>query len=81
MRASINEVLRLLEPLAGDARLEYRFFFWEQQGMLKRILLIGAVVGIALAHGVVLYKIDVGARSHSSDVKTVMVSRTRRALW
>jgi hypothetical protein len=57
------------------------FSFWEQQGMLKRIFLVGAVVGIALAHGIVLYKIDVGARSHTNDVKTVMVSRTRRALW
>ncbi len=53
--------------------------FWEQQVMLKRIFLIGALVGIALAHGIVLYKIDVGARSN--DVKTVMVSRSHRALW
>jgi hypothetical protein len=47
--------------------------------MLKRIFLIGAAIGIVLAHGVVLYKIDVGARS--SDVKTVMASRSHRALW
>jgi hypothetical protein len=82
MRASINEVLRLFwnRPLAMRA-WNTDSSFWEQQGMLKRIFLIGAVVGIALAHGVVLYKIDVGARSHSNDVKTVMVSRTRRALW
>jgi hypothetical protein len=52
---------------------------WGQQVMLKRIFFIGAVVGIALAHGVVLYKIDVGARSN--DAKTIMASRSHRALW
>ena len=31
--------------------------------MLKRILLIAAIVGIAAAHGAVFYKIDAGVRS------------------
>jgi hypothetical protein len=52
---------------------------WELQVMLKRIFLIGAAIGILLSHAVVLYKIDVGARSN--DVKTVMASRSHRALW
>lgn len=51
----------------------------EQQVILKNIVLIGAIAGIALAHGVVLYKIDSGFRS--SDVKPVMVSRSHRAAY
>ena len=51
----------------------------EQQVILKSIVLIGAIAGIALAHGVVLYKIDSGVRS--SDVKPVMVSRSHRAAY
>jgi hypothetical protein len=51
----------------------------EQRVMLNRIFLIGAIVGIALAHGIVLYKIDTGIRS--SDVKPVMASRSHRAFW
>jgi hypothetical protein len=47
--------------------------------MLNRIFLIGAIVGIALAHGIVLYKIDTGIRS--SDIKPVMASRSHRAFW
>jgi hypothetical protein len=47
--------------------------------MLKRIFLMGAIASIALAHGVVLYKIDSGARS--SDVKPMMAARTHRAFW
>ena len=47
--------------------------------MLKRILLIGAIVGIAVAHGVVLYKIDTGARA--ADAKQEMASGTRRAAY
>jgi hypothetical protein len=46
---------------------------------LSRILLIGAIAGIVLAHGIVLYKIDSGVRS--SDVKQVMASRSHRAFW
>jgi len=42
-------------------------FLREQQVRLGRILLIGAVAGILLAHAIVLYKIDTGVRS--SDVK------------
>ena len=47
--------------------------------MLKRILLIAAIVGIAVAHGVVLYKIDTGVRS--ADAKQEMASGTRRAAY
>ncbi|MES2192998.1 MAG: hypothetical protein V4517_01160 [Pseudomonadota bacterium] len=47
--------------------------------MLKRILLIGAIVGIAMAHGIVLYKIDTGVRS--ADAKQEMASGTRRAAY
>jgi hypothetical protein len=47
--------------------------------MFKRIFLLGAIVGIALAHGIVLYKIDTGVRS--SDVKPVTASRSHKAFW
>ena len=47
--------------------------------MLNRLLLIGVMVGLALAHGVVLYKIDAGVRS--ADANQVMASRTRRAAY
>ena len=47
--------------------------------MLNRLFLIGAIAGIALAHGIVLYKIDKGARS--SDAAQVMASRSHRAFW
>jgi hypothetical protein len=47
--------------------------------MLKHIFLIGALGGIVLAHGIVLYKIDTGLRSN--DLKPVMASRSHRALW
>jgi hypothetical protein len=40
---------------------------------------IGVIAGIALAHGVVLYKIDTGVRS--SDVRPMMAARTHRAFW
>jgi hypothetical protein len=43
------------------------------------MLLIGAIVGIAVAHGVVLYKIDKGVRS--ADPKQEMASGTRRAAY
>jgi hypothetical protein len=46
--------------------------------MLTRIFLISAAVGIVLAHGVVLYKIDKGIRSND-----VMASRSQvhKAFW
>jgi hypothetical protein len=47
--------------------------------LLSRLVLIGAVAGIAFAHGVVLYKIDTGIRS--SDVKPVTASRSHIAFW
>lgn len=47
--------------------------------MLKRLLLTGAIVGIALAHGFVLYKIDTGVRSH--DIKPTVASRSHKAFW
>ena len=51
----------------------------KQEVMLNRLFLIGAIIGIALAHGIVLYKIDKGARS--SDASQVMASRSHRAFW
>jgi hypothetical protein len=47
--------------------------------VLNRILLICAIAGIALAHGVVLYKIDTGVRS--ADANQVMASQSRRAAY
>jgi hypothetical protein len=54
-------------------------FYLEQQVRLSRIFLIGAVAGIALAHGIVLYKIDTGIRS--SGVKPVAAARSHMAFW
>jgi hypothetical protein len=52
----------------------------EERVVLKRILLIVAIVGIALAHGAVLYKIDTGV--HSADTNHVMASSgSRRAAY
>ena len=39
----------------------------EERVVLKRILLIVAIVGIAVAHGAVLYKIDTGVRSADAN--------------
>jgi hypothetical protein len=55
------------------------FSIWEQQVRLSRIFLIGAVASIALAHGIVLYKIDIGIRS--SGVKPVAAARSHMAFW
>jgi hypothetical protein len=47
--------------------------------MLRRVVLMGALIGIALAHGLVLYKIDTGLRSHG--LTPTMASRDHRAFW
>jgi hypothetical protein len=47
--------------------------------VLKRVVLTGALIGIALAHGLVLYKIDTGLRSHG--LTPTMASRSHKALW
>ena len=47
--------------------------------MLKRIFLLGAIAGIALAHGVIFYKIDTGVRS--SGVTPTLAVRSHRAFW
>jgi hypothetical protein len=78
MRASINEVMRIPEPPVRRAP-GVKFSIRKQEVMLNRLFLIGAIVGIALAHGIVLYKIDTGARS--SDAGQVMASRSHRAFW
>jgi hypothetical protein len=52
----------------------------QERVVLKRILLIGTIVGIAMAHGVVLYKIDSGVRAADSKQET-MASGTRRAAY
>jgi hypothetical protein len=62
-----------------DACANKVIYILELQVMLNRIVLIGAIAGIALAHGVVLYKIDSGVRS--SDVKPVIASRSHRAAY
>jgi len=51
----------------------------EERVVLKRILLIGIIVGIAVAHGAVLYKIDTGVRS--ADANQEMTPGTRRAAY
>jgi hypothetical protein len=47
--------------------------------MLKSMALTGALVGIALAHGLVLYKIDAGLRSNG--LTPTMASRSHKAFW
>jgi hypothetical protein len=47
--------------------------------MLKNIGLTGAIVGIALAHAIVLYRIDTGLRS--DGITPTMASRSRKAFW
>ena len=78
MQASINEFVTIPEPIvrrAPGTKLSIR----KPEVMLNRLFLIGAIAGIALAHGIVLYKIDKGARS--SDAAQVMASRSHRAFW
>ncbi|MFH1342432.1 MAG: hypothetical protein ABIL01_14715 [Pseudomonadota bacterium] len=65
--------MRGSKPICGASVLEERV-------VLRRILLIGAIVGIAVAHGVVFYKIDSGVRSAGSSLETASGSR-RAAYW
>lgn len=64
--------MRASRPICGSSIPEERV-------VLRRILLIGAIVGITVAHGVVLYKIDTGVRS--ADANQEMASGTRRAAY
>jgi hypothetical protein len=64
--------MRASSPICGSSIPEERV-------VLRRILLIGAIVGIAVAHGFVLYKIDTGVRS--ADANQEMASGTRRAAY
>ena len=64
--------MRVSKPICGSSIPEERV-------VLKRILLIGTIVGIAMAHGVVLYKIDTGVRSADSNQE--MASGSRRAAY
>jgi hypothetical protein len=73
MRASITQVVTPVRN--ARAELSVR----EPRLMLNRIFLIGAFVGIVLAHGIVLYKIDAGVRA--GNVTPVMAARTHRAFW
>jgi hypothetical protein len=75
----VKEVVRLFEASVRNARLEMTSSIWEQQVRPSRIFLIGAIVGIALSHGIVLYKIDTGIRS--SGVKPVAAARSHIAFW
>lgn len=52
----------------------------EDRVVLKRILLIGAIVGILVSHGVVFYKIDTGVRLADANHQTPSGSR-RAAYW
>ncbi len=79
MSESVKQFVRLFEASVRNARLAMTFSIWEQQVRLSRILLIGAIVGIALAHGIVLYKIDAGVRS--SGVTPVAAARSHMAFW
>jgi hypothetical protein len=47
--------------------------------MLKRIFLASVVVGVALAHGIVLYKIDSGVRS--ADLTPTTAAASHKAFW
>jgi hypothetical protein len=47
--------------------------------MLRRIFLVAAIAGVALAHGLVLYKIDSGVRS--SDIRPTVAAASHRAFW
>jgi hypothetical protein len=47
--------------------------------MLRRIFLVTAIAGLALAHGVVFYKIDSGVRS--SDIKPTTAAASHKAFW
>jgi hypothetical protein len=61
------------------ARLEKRPSIPERLLMLKRIFLAAAIAGVALAHGVVLYKIDSGVRS--SDLTPTIAAASHKAFW
>ena len=78
MRASVNEVVRVAKSLFWLA-LEENSSTRKQEVMLNRLFLIGAIFGIVLGHGIILYKIDKGARS--ADASQIMASRSRRAFW
>jgi hypothetical protein len=78
MRASVSEVMPIPELSVRRARGS-QLSIRKQEVMLNRLFLIGIIIGIALAHGVVLYKIDTGARS--DDARQVMASRSHRAFW
>jgi hypothetical protein len=78
MRGSTDQITQTSESLIRGAPGE-NSSTRKQEVMLNRLFLIGAIAGIALAHGIVLYKIDQGARS--SDAAQVMASRSHRAFW
>lgn len=78
MRGSTDQITQTSESLIRGAPGE-NSSTQKQEVMLNRLFLIGAIAGIALAHGIVLYKIDQGARS--SDAAQVMASRSHRAFW
>lgn len=62
-----------LQPICGSS-------IPEERAVLNLILLISAIAGIVLTHGIVLYKIDTGVRS--ADANQLMASRSRRvAYW
>jgi hypothetical protein len=64
--------MRQSKPICGSSIAKERV-------VLNRIFLIGAIAGIALAHGVVLYKIDIGVRS--AHAHQVVASGSHRAAY
>jgi hypothetical protein len=78
MRASVSEAMPMPE-LPVRRALGSQLSIRKQEVMLNRLFLIGTILGIALAHGIVLYKIDTNARS--DDARQVMASRSHRAFW
>ena len=67
-----------LGEFASSTEIE-KHLIQELPALLNRLVFIGAVAGIAFAHGVVLYKIDTGIRAR--DVKPVTASRAHIAFW
>jgi hypothetical protein len=61
------------------ARLKTRPLIPERLLMLRRIFLVTAIAGLALAHGIVFYKIDSGVRS--SDIKPTTAAASHKAFW
>jgi hypothetical protein len=76
MRASVNKAA---SNSGCYKRLKLGYSIRERHVKLYHILLIGAIAGMTLVHGIVLFKIDAGVRS--GDATTTVASRSRKAYW